>query len=257
SRYKTDFMELGFLGKGGFASVYKVRNHLDGREYAIKKDKLEGIFNEIKTLAKLEHTNVVRYYSAWIEGAKGLRASDRREILTLMIMMSLHPFTLKDFLNAILKVPKHAPPDVKEEYCWHMPCALLVFKGILEGAEYLHRNGVVHRDLKPGNIFLNIEAGSGPRKDGECRYCDKGWRAVPKIGDFGLVAELCDGVSVRRESAGKEAEDGEEIREFCEEDNIICPKTDVYALGIILFELLYRCDTVSERVKCLVELREG
>ena len=94
SRYKTDFTELAFLGKGGFASVYKVRNTLDGREYAIKKvpirakqlndkgDKLDVIFKEIKTLAKLEHGNVVRYYSAWVESASGLwERPDRKSVV--------------------------------------------------------------------------------------------------------------------------------------------------------------------------------
>ncbi|KAJ2778926.1 eukaryotic translation initiation factor 2-alpha kinase, partial [Coemansia javaensis] len=75
SRYRTDFEEIGFLGKGGFGSVVKARNLIDGRFYAIKKIKLdplnpEGnkkIFREVTTLSRLHHQNVVRYYTTWVE----------------------------------------------------------------------------------------------------------------------------------------------------------------------------------------------
>ncbi|KAG0250918.1 hypothetical protein DFQ27_009132 [Actinomortierella ambigua] len=77
TRYKHDFVEIKRLGRGGFASVYKARNKLDGIEYAIKKVRLRGgakmryekIFREIKFLARLDHKNVVRYYSSWLEHA--------------------------------------------------------------------------------------------------------------------------------------------------------------------------------------------
>lgn len=76
SRYRNDFVEGDILGRGGFASAWRARNKLDDIEYAIKKIRLannqEGydkIFREIKNLARLEHHNVVRYYSSWLEYA--------------------------------------------------------------------------------------------------------------------------------------------------------------------------------------------
>ncbi|GJJ75183.1 hypothetical protein EMPS_07541 [Entomortierella parvispora] len=77
TRYKHDFTEISKLGKGGFACVFKARNKLDGIEYAIKKIRLRGgvkvryekIFREIKFLARLDHKNVIRYYSSWLEHA--------------------------------------------------------------------------------------------------------------------------------------------------------------------------------------------
>ncbi|KAG0006143.1 Eukaryotic translation initiation factor 2-alpha kinase [Modicella reniformis] len=76
TRYKHDFVEVCKLGKGGFASVFRAKNKLDGIEYAIKKIRLRGtkmryekIFREIKFLARLDHKNVVRYYSSWLEHA--------------------------------------------------------------------------------------------------------------------------------------------------------------------------------------------
>lgn len=75
SRYCTEFEELAFLAKGGFGSVYKVRNRLDDAEYAIKKivlkHRLSEIFvkilREVTTLAQLSHPNIVNYKTAWLE----------------------------------------------------------------------------------------------------------------------------------------------------------------------------------------------
>ncbi|CAO3634097.1 unnamed protein product [Cunninghamella blakesleeana] len=79
SRYRTDFEEIEFLGKGGFGEVVKARNRLDGRLYAIKKIRLnprdsEGvrkILREVQTLSSLHHQYVVRYYATWFEDEDG------------------------------------------------------------------------------------------------------------------------------------------------------------------------------------------
>ncbi|KAJ1937246.1 hypothetical protein FBU59_004810, partial [Linderina macrospora] len=73
SRYHDDFIQLRCLGKGGFGKVFEVRNKLDGRRYAVKQIRIKGeitaekTLREIKTLANLDHPNIVRYYSSWIE----------------------------------------------------------------------------------------------------------------------------------------------------------------------------------------------
>lgn len=85
SRYKSEFRELSPLGKGGFGTVFRCANALDGREYAIKKihirsevdqngnitkefsQRLHRVLREVKILALLDHPNVVRYYTAWLE----------------------------------------------------------------------------------------------------------------------------------------------------------------------------------------------
>lgn len=75
SRYKEEFVEINRLGKGGFGSVFKVKNKLDGREYAVKKIPLKEtnpelclkVLREVKVLAHLGHANVVGYHAAWLE----------------------------------------------------------------------------------------------------------------------------------------------------------------------------------------------
>ncbi|GAM24492.1 hypothetical protein SAMD00019534_076670 [Acytostelium subglobosum LB1] len=75
SRYDDDFVELERIGKGGFGTVYKVQNRLDGLYYALKKipfkntsqTYLDKVLREVKTLASLNHVNIVRYHTAWLE----------------------------------------------------------------------------------------------------------------------------------------------------------------------------------------------
>ncbi|KAI9205674.1 kinase-like domain-containing protein [Polychytrium aggregatum] len=79
SRYKMDFEEIDFLGRGGFGQVVKARNKIDGRFYAIKQIKLDPqdrensrkILREVQTLSMLHHQFVVRYYQAWFEDGTG------------------------------------------------------------------------------------------------------------------------------------------------------------------------------------------
>lgn len=72
SRYEHDFSELNVLGKGGYGEVVKVRNKIDGQFYAVKKiqssqSKLDKIIGEVWLLSRLNHQNIVRYITAWIE----------------------------------------------------------------------------------------------------------------------------------------------------------------------------------------------
>lgn len=83
SRYLTDFVEMGVLGRGGGGEVVKVRNRLDRRVYAVKKILLESergrfgkvwalqnrkLRREVTTISRMTHANIVRYYQAWVEG---------------------------------------------------------------------------------------------------------------------------------------------------------------------------------------------
>lgn len=73
SRYASDWVEQGRLGKGGYGEVVKARNKVDGRIYAIKKIKqksasaLTEVLSEVMLLSRLNHSCVVRYYTAWPE----------------------------------------------------------------------------------------------------------------------------------------------------------------------------------------------
>jgi translation initiation factor 2-alpha kinase 4 len=74
SRLNTEFEVIGVIGHGAFGQVLKVKNKLDMRFYAIKRIRINPtskhnrqITREIKLLSRLNHENVVRYYSTWVE----------------------------------------------------------------------------------------------------------------------------------------------------------------------------------------------
>ncbi|KAK2808026.1 hypothetical protein FQN50_005108 [Emmonsiellopsis sp. PD_5] len=213
-------------------------------------------------------------------------------ILTLHIQMSLHPLSLAKYLN-----PKPgAPPADFPQHCFHLVPSLKIILGILSGVEYLHATGIVHRDLKPANIFLSP---AGPQDDTVCPTCEKSsttktWYTIPRIGDFGLVAEISrygenkndpnsplTAMGARARPVGTEfyrppivppsrptpqrsssanslqsihnSHPGYEHFEM-QNSHTIDESLDVFALGVILFELLYRFETRMERQMTLSDL---
>ncbi|KAK7079777.1 Eukaryotic translation initiation factor 2-alpha kinase [Halocaridina rubra] len=74
-RYSREFLELSVLGRGGYGVVVKAQNKLDGCLYAVKiitveKPQSENhgkLLREVQALALLNHPNIVRYHSAWIQ----------------------------------------------------------------------------------------------------------------------------------------------------------------------------------------------
>ncbi|KAK6759949.1 hypothetical protein RB195_021482 [Necator americanus] len=75
SRYRIDFEEIERIGSGGFGTVWKVKCLVDRCYYAIKKIPLKSnntaltvkLLNEVHLLASLQHDNIVRYHTGWIE----------------------------------------------------------------------------------------------------------------------------------------------------------------------------------------------
>ncbi|PLW26181.1 hypothetical protein PCASD_19859, partial [Puccinia coronata f. sp. avenae] len=86
SRYRNDFEEVEFLGKGGFGEVLKARNKLDNRFYAIKKISLPmdpreetKILREVTILSRMSHPHIVRYHACWIEATTMAPSSGNSE----------------------------------------------------------------------------------------------------------------------------------------------------------------------------------
>lgn len=86
SRYHREFEELYFIAGGGFGSVFKARHRLDGVEYAVKKvyikssdvDSIMSHLAEVKTIASLNHPNIVSYKAAWLEPMIESRVKKKR-----------------------------------------------------------------------------------------------------------------------------------------------------------------------------------
>ena len=181
------------------------------------------------------------------DGNRSLHAGNARTApLTLFIQMSLHPVCLAQYVkSSSLTGPRH---------CFHLLPALKIMLGVIDGVEYIHSKGIIHRDLKPGNILL-----SRPESDSEakCPACASDglqtWSyTVPRIADFGLVANYS-----HRQGAIEAGPSTAVVRPVGTEfyrphaATIIDESLDVFALGVVLFELVYQFDTMTERAVVL------
>ncbi|NLB70629.1 MAG: protein kinase, partial [Chloroflexi bacterium] len=158
-------MELGKfeileeLGRGGFGVVYKARDKSLNRLVAIKvlhpnlvndPTFLARFQQEAKIAANLDHTNTVPVY--------GFGAADGRYYIVMAYMPG---GSLKDLLK------RKGPLSPQQ--------ALEVFSQIGEGLSYAHRQNVIHRDLKPGNILFDSL--------GRARISDMGFAKLLQGGD--------------------------------------------------------------------------
>ena len=188
-----------------------------------------------------------------------MRTRTTGPVLTLNVQMSLYESNLAAFLSPD-RTSFSSKPDLT--HCFHPCVSLELLSNILSGVEYLHSQGVVHRDLKPANIFLALTTGRRspygavdlssckPCPERECVY------VVPRIGDFGLVAALDEpppggeGTTPNVKPVGTQF-----YRPDTSSRN--SDKLDVFSLGVIAVEMLWRFGTRMERSDTLARLRKG
>ncbi|PVI08557.1 kinase-like protein [Periconia macrospinosa] len=108
-RYERDFSEIELVGKGGYGKVYKVKHNLDNSFYAVKRitvsharmqniskrgaQEMECLLEEVRSLARLEHANIVRYHNAWLEYKAETPGSIIRQTKLLEDATSEYPST--------------------------------------------------------------------------------------------------------------------------------------------------------------------
>ena len=163
-------------------------------------------------------------------------------VLTLNVQMSLYESNLAAFLSTEQSPPSH---------CYHPCISLELLDSITSGVQYLHSRGVVHRDLKPANIFLSLSTDRYPPAGSvdlsSCHTCldRECLHVTPRIGDFGLVAAAGDSCIKPVGTEFYRPPNGGKISE----------KLDVFALGVVAFEMLQRFGTRMERIDALTKLR--
>lgn len=131
------------LGSGAFGSVKIVKRKVDGLTYAMKSVKLtsldkkdrENSLNEIRLLASLNHCNVIAYKEAFYDEMSK----------TINIIME---YADGGDISSKIKQNKKSDLSFEESTIW----SILI--QILQGLKFLHKNKVIHRDLKSANIFL-------------------------------------------------------------------------------------------------------
>ncbi|NXF90900.1 IKKE kinase, partial [Eubucco bourcierii] len=152
------------LGQGATAAVYKARNKKSGELVAVK------VFNnasylrpqevqmrEFEMLRKLNHRNIVKLFAVEETG------SSKQKVLVMEYCSS-------GSLLSMLEDPVNAFGLAESEF-------LIVLQCVVAGMNHLRENGVVHRDIKPGNIMRLVG------DDGQSIY---------KLTDFGAARELDD-----------------------------------------------------------------
>lgn len=226
-RFVEDFIQIEPIGSGGFGQVFKAKHKIDKKTYVIKRVKYdcEKVEREVKALATLKHPNIVLYYGCWDgndydpeQSMNTLRSKTR----CLFIQME---YCDKGTLEQWIDSQRNKEPD---------KClALEFFEQITTGVHYIHSKQLIHRDLKPGNIFL-VDTNQ------------------IKIGDFGLVTSLKNDEkrTSRKGTLRYMSPEQSSSEDYGNE-------VDIYALGLILAELLHICRTVSETVKLFECLKAG
>ena len=188
------------IGVGGMAEVWAVQQTRLGSHHAMKvllwaSAPLKArLLREGRAQARLRHPNVVPV-SEIIE-LGGIPA---------LVMPLVYGPSLRSLLNRSPLAPDEA---------------LALFSAILDGVACAHSQGLVHRDLKPGNVLLDVRSGE----------------IVPRVADFGLVKEI-DG-SVYTAAGAVMGTPAYAAPEQLVDASTADARADLFALGVMLCEML-------------------
>src|SRR6266496_3647184 len=198
-----DYEILDEIGRGGMGVIYLARQRHPQRIVAVKRvldyhpdsrETLKRFRREADAAASLDHPNILPIYEV----------SESEDGLPFFSMKFALGGSLQKVAPALRAEPRR--------------CVQLMVK-VARAVEYAHGQGILHRDLKPGNILL----------DG---------RGEPLVSDFGLAKWLDANKDITKSltTFGTPGYTAPEQAEGAAAD--LTPAADVYSLGAILFELL-------------------
>lgn len=219
-----DYELLEFVGEGGMGAVYRARHLPLDREVAVKllsagpwasKDFIARFEREAQNAARMQHPNIVTVYEAGSH--EGLHFFSMR-------LVEGHS------LSVLLKHGERYTPKAAAD----------LMHTVAEAVAYAHSLGVLHLDLKPGNVLID---GHG----------------VPHVADFGLARRLDSAAMVANdEVSGTPSYMAPEQAQVSSAR--LTTATDVWGLGAILYELLtgtppFRAESAQATLKLVQEGR--
>jgi len=187
------------IGRGGMAEVYKAWDTWRNYHVAIKvmrEDLAEDLEfvrrfrREAKALAGLAHENIVRFYSF-----------EREDLIAFIVMGYVKGTTLRS------EIARAEGPLPLEQ-------ALSVIKQVCAALHYAHMEGMIHRDVKPGNIMI--------QPDGRVLLSDFG---IAKAADAATATTVMPGTPAYMSP------------EQCRSE-LLDVRTDIYSLGVVVCEML-------------------
>lgn len=196
------------ISQGGMATVWRARDNVLARPVAIKilhphhsedREFLERFRREALAAARLSHPNIVSIYDTGAEAAIGEGEPD----LQYIVMEHCGGGTLADLLTASGSLSPERVTTIGMAIC--------------DALAYAHRQEIVHRDVKPGNVLV--------ADDGSLKVADFGIAKAAFVkGDITTTGSILGTVTY---ISPEQAEGGEPDH-----------RSDLYGLGIILYELL-------------------
>lgn len=202
----TKYLVVSRIGQGGMGSVYEVEHVELGKRFVLKalldqfcqrQDLVQRLRNEWRSLGRLEHPHIVSVSDAGV-AANGA---------PYYVMERLQGESLA---GALQRLGRFSLTD-----------SLRIAAEVLEGLAAAHEIGIVHRDVKPPNIFIT-QAG------------------VAKLLDFG-IAKLTDGASLELTGRGIAIGTPRYMSPEQAAGERVDGRADLYAVGLVLFEMLSGC----------------
>jgi len=197
------------LGRGGMGAVFRVTHSVTGKSFAVKwllpqynggQEMAQRFIREAQVAGRVDHPNIVEVYDI---------GEDRGSMY--MVMELLQGESLAAHIARVGRIPAN------------QACQLLI--AVTRGLAAAHRSGVIHRDLKPDNIFLSVSTLGEPR---------------PKILDFGIskMSVLASDTNPALTREGVVMGTPHYMAPEQLRSHKVDERCDIYALGVILYQML-------------------